>query len=48
MDGGRDPLPHRLPAGRPRHHRLLTPDEARAFARDLADTLHESEPVYGG
>ncbi|MBM9623511.1 aminotransferase class I/II-fold pyridoxal phosphate-dependent enzyme [Streptomyces zhihengii] len=26
----------------------LTPDEARAFARDLADTLHESEPVYGG
>ncbi|MFC9268258.1 aminotransferase class I/II-fold pyridoxal phosphate-dependent enzyme [Streptomyces zhihengii] len=26
----------------------LTPDEARAFARDMADTLHESEPVYGG
>ncbi|TXS49186.1 aminotransferase class I/II-fold pyridoxal phosphate-dependent enzyme [Streptomyces sp. t39] len=26
----------------------LTPEEARAFARDMADTLHESEPVYGG
>ncbi len=26
----------------------LTPDEARGLARDLADTLGESEPVYGG
>ncbi|GGY96040.1 GntR family transcriptional regulator [Streptomyces nitrosporeus] len=26
----------------------LTPDEGRRLARDLADTLGESEPVYGG
>lgn len=26
----------------------LAPEEARVLARGLADTLHESEPVYGG